>query len=129
SYVGQIRHAGGVFVGTSSPEAAGDYVAGPSHVMPTGGTARFASPLSVDDFVKVVSVVGLTPSRLAEVGPVAARLARAEGFEAHARAVELRLTPRGAVASTGTPPPGRPAPSDPAGPDGSRAAGGPRADH
>jgi histidinol dehydrogenase len=96
SYVGQVRNAGGVFVGSASPEAAGDYVAGPSHVMPTGGTARFASPLSVDDFVKVVSVVGLSPARLAEIGPAAARLARAEGFEAHARAVEVRLPHRGA---------------------------------
>ena len=60
AYVGRVRHAGGVFVGSASPEAAGDYVAGPSHIMPTGGTARFASPLSVDDFVKIVSVVGLS---------------------------------------------------------------------
>jgi histidinol dehydrogenase len=60
--------------------------------MPTGGTARFASPLSLDDFVKIISVVGLAPARLAEIGPVAARLARAEGFEAHARAVDARLT-------------------------------------
>jgi histidinol dehydrogenase len=91
--IGQVRHAGGVFVGSASPEAAGDYIAGPSHVMPTGGTARFASPLSVDDFVKIVSVVGLSSTRLAEVGPAAARLARAEGFEAHARAVDVRLRP------------------------------------
>jgi histidinol dehydrogenase len=92
AYVGRVRHAGGVFVGSASPEAAGDYVAGPSHIMPTGGTARFASPLSVDDFVKIVSVVGLSAGRLAQIGPTAARLARAEGFEAHARAVEARAT-------------------------------------
>jgi histidinol dehydrogenase len=92
SWVGRVRHAGGVFVGDSSPEAAGDYVAGPSHVMPTGATARFSSPLSVEDFVKRVSVVGLGRERLREIGPVAARLARAEGFEAHARAVEVRLS-------------------------------------
>jgi histidinol dehydrogenase len=91
TWVGRVRHAGGVFVGDSSPEAAGDYVAGPSHVMPTARTARFSSPLSVDDFVKTISVVGLSRERLREVGPVAARLARAEGFEAHARAVEVRL--------------------------------------
>ena len=91
TWVGRVRHAGGVFVGDSSPEAAGDYVAGPSHVMPTARTARFSSPLSVDDFVKTISVVGLSRERLAEIGPVAARLARAEGFEAHARAVEVRL--------------------------------------
>jgi histidinol dehydrogenase len=91
TWVGRVRHAGGVFVGDSSPEAAGDYVAGPSHVMPTARTARFSSPLSVDDFIKTISVVGLSRERLREIGPVAARLARAEGFEAHARAVEVRL--------------------------------------
>ncbi|MGI8423660.1 MAG: histidinol dehydrogenase [Chloroflexota bacterium] len=91
TWVGRVRHAGGVFVGEASPEAAGDYVAGPSHVMPTAGTARFSSPLSVDDFVKTISVVGLSRARLGEIGPLAARLARAEGFEAHARAVERRL--------------------------------------
>jgi histidinol dehydrogenase len=58
--------------------------------MPTGGTARFASPLSVDDFVKIISVVGLSAQRLGQIGATAARLARAEGFEAHARAVEAR---------------------------------------
>ena len=93
SWVGEVHHAGGVFVGANSPEAAGDYVAGPSHVMPTGRTARFASPLSVADFIKIVSVIGLSSRRLAEIGPIAARLARAEGFEAHARAVEIRLHP------------------------------------
>jgi len=91
TWIGRVRHAGGVFVGDSSPEAAGDYVAGPSHVMPTARTARFSSPLSVDDFMKTISVVGLSRERLREIGPVAARLARAEGFEAHARAVEVRL--------------------------------------
>jgi histidinol dehydrogenase len=94
SYVGRVRHAGGVFVGSSSPEAAGDYVAGPSHIMPTAQTARFSSPLSVADFMKIISVVGLSRQRLAELGPVAARLARAEGLEAHARAVEVRLSAR-----------------------------------
>ena len=91
AWVGRVRHAGGIFVGDSSPEAAGDYVAGPSHVMPTARTARFSSPLSVDDFLKTISVVGLSRERLREIGPVAVRLARAEGFEAHARAVEMRL--------------------------------------
>jgi len=94
TWVGEVRHAGGIFVGSHSPEAAGDYVAGPSHIMPTGQTARFASPLSVADFIKIISVIGLSPRRLAEIGPVAARLARAEGFEAHARAVEIRLKDR-----------------------------------
>ncbi|CAA9304500.1 MAG: Histidinol dehydrogenase [uncultured Chloroflexi bacterium] len=91
TWVGRVRHAGGVFVGDSSPEAAGDYIAGPSHVMPTAQTARFSSVLSVDDFLKTISVVGLSRDRLREVGPIAARLARSEGFEAHARAVEVRL--------------------------------------
>ncbi len=101
TWIGEVRHAGGVFVGAHSPEAAGDYVAGPSHVMPTGQTARFASPLSVTDFVKVTSVIGLSPRRLAEVGPVAARLARVEGFEAHARAVEMRLRGGGGASLRG----------------------------
>ena len=100
SWVGEVRHAGGVFVGSNSPEAAGDYVAGPSHVMPTGRTARFASPLSVADFIKIVSVIGLSARRLAEIGPVAARLARSEGFEAHARAVEFRLRTTGSRRSS-----------------------------
>src|SRR5205814_8513491 len=60
TWVGRVRHAGGVFVGSASPEAAGDYVAGPSHIMPTGQTARFSSPLSVRDFVKIISVIGLS---------------------------------------------------------------------
>jgi histidinol dehydrogenase len=98
--VGRVRHAGGVFVGGSSPEAVGDYVAGPSHIMPTGQTARFSSPLSVADFVKLVSVVGLPRRRLEEIGPAAARLARAEGFEAHARAVEIRLQARDSPSPT-----------------------------
>ena len=86
-----VEHAGGVFVGASSMEALGDYAAGPSHVMPTGGTARFASALNVRDFQKVIPVVNLGPETLAEIGPAAARLARAEGLEAHARAIESRL--------------------------------------
>ena len=86
-----VEHAGGVFVGASSMEALGDYAAGPSHVMPTGGTARFASALNVRDFQKVIPVVNLGPETLAEIGPSAARLARAEGLEAHARAIESRL--------------------------------------
>lgn len=90
SWLGHVRHAGGVFVGASSLEALGDYVAGPSHVMPTGGTARFTSALNVRDFQRVMPVVGLTPAGLRAIGPAAARFARAEGLEAHARAVEAR---------------------------------------
>ena len=89
--VERITNAGGIFVGESSPEVLGDYVAGPSHVMPTGGSARFASPLSVLDFLRVSSVVALPAAALPELGPHAARLARAEGLTGHARSIERRL--------------------------------------
>jgi histidinol dehydrogenase len=91
AWVGHVRHAGGLFVGASSLEALGDYVAGPSHVMPTGGTARFASAVNVRDFQKVIPVVGLTAAGTRAIGPDAVRFARAEGLEAHAQAVEARL--------------------------------------
>jgi histidinol dehydrogenase len=87
----KITAAGGVFLGEHSFEVLGDYVAGPSHVMPTGGSARFASPLNVWDFVHIVSLVALSPLAAAKIAPTAARLARAEGLDAHARAAELRL--------------------------------------
>ncbi len=86
-----VRNAGGVFVGETAPESLGDYTAGPSHVMPTGGSARFASPLGVHDFLKVTSVVAVDADTLREGGAQAARLARYEGFVAHARAIERRL--------------------------------------
>lgn len=89
--LGGVRNAGGVFVGEDSMEALGDYLAGPSHVMPTMGTARFSSPLNVRDFQKIISLVGLNRATLQETAPDAARLARAEGLEAHARAIESRL--------------------------------------
>jgi len=92
SHLGKVRHAGGIFLGERSFEVLGDYVAGPSHVMPTGGTARFASPINVSDFVKIVSVIGLNEQTLRAIGPAAQRLARAEGLTAHAAAVERRLT-------------------------------------
>ncbi len=86
-----LRTAGAIFVGAWTPEAAGDYTAGPSHVLPTAGAARFASPLGVWDFVKYTSVLQLAPSTLrAQAGAIVA-LARAEGLEGHARAVEVRL--------------------------------------
>ena len=95
--LGGVTRAGGVFVGEASMEALGDYLAGPSHVMPTGGTARFMSPVNVRDFQNIISVVGINPATLRAVGPAAARLARAEGLEAHARAIESRLDwPEGA---------------------------------
>lgn len=89
-----VRSAGGVFVGESSPEVLGDYTAGPSHVMPTGGSARFASPLSVLDFLRVMSVVQLSEDDVQRLGPYAANLARAEGLTAHARSIERRLEGR-----------------------------------
>jgi histidinol dehydrogenase len=90
----KIRNAGGVFIGDDSPEVVGDYVAGPSHVMPTGGTAHFSSPVTLDDFVKVTSVVAIDRKTLGKIGPAAAAIARAEGLDAHSRAVEVRLAER-----------------------------------
>ena len=86
-----VRNAGGIFVGDDAPESLGDYTAGPSHVMPTLGAARYASPLGVHDFLKVTSVVAVDIEQLREMGPAAAKIARAEGFTAHARSIELRL--------------------------------------
>jgi histidinol dehydrogenase len=91
-YVGLVRNAGGIFLGERSFEVLGDYVAGPSHIMPTGGTARYASPLNVDDFRKIISLVGLNDRALAAAGPAAALLADAEGLSGHANAVRLRLS-------------------------------------
>jgi histidinol dehydrogenase len=90
----RVQNAGGLFIGESSPEVLGDYVAGPSHVMPTGGSARFASPLSVNDFLKTVSTIALSDTELRRIGPYAAALARAEGLTGHARSIELRLEGR-----------------------------------
>jgi histidinol dehydrogenase len=94
----QVRHAGAVFLGPWAPEAMGDYVAGPNHVLPTGGTARFSSALGVDDFLKRTSVVSLSESVLRRLGPHAMRLAHMEGLEAHGRSIGARLKgcpPRG----------------------------------
>ncbi|HSN89941.1 MAG TPA: histidinol dehydrogenase [Anaeromyxobacteraceae bacterium] len=90
SLVKRISRAGAVFVGSSTPEAVGDYLAGPSHVLPTAGTARFASPLSVATFRRRMSVLELSPRALAAVAPAVEALARAEGLEGHWRAVEAR---------------------------------------
>jgi histidinol dehydrogenase len=86
-----LTTAGAIFVGHSTPEAAGDYTAGPSHVLPTAGAARFASPLGVWDFIKYTSVIELSPEALRAQATSITTLARAEGLEAHARAVERRL--------------------------------------
>ena len=87
----RVRHAGSVFLGRHTPEAIGDYVAGPNHVLPTGRRARFASGLSVLDFMKRTSFLQLGAEGLAAIGPAAVALAEAEGLPAHARSVSLRL--------------------------------------
>jgi histidinol dehydrogenase len=86
-----IRHAGSIFIGPSSPEAAGDYASGPNHVLPTAGAARIRGGLSTADFVKVISVQELTAAALVRLAPSITTLARAEGLEGHARSVEVRL--------------------------------------
>jgi len=86
----RILRAGAIFVGSMTPEAAGDYLAGPSHVLPTGGAARYGAPLGVYDFVSRTSIIDYQASALIEQGPKITAFARAEGLEAHARAVEFR---------------------------------------
>jgi histidinol dehydrogenase len=90
-YLHTIRHAGSIFLGRMTPEAVGDYVAGPNHVLPTGRRARFSSGLSVLDFMKRTSFLGLDDASFAAIGPAAATLAHAEGLPAHAKSVELRI--------------------------------------
>ncbi|MFS0821973.1 histidinol dehydrogenase [Bacillus sp. 1P02SD] len=89
--VGKIKHAGAIFIGRYSSEPVGDYFAGPNHVLPTNGTARFSSPLSVDDFTKKSSIISYSKQAIIDNGPKIAAFARLEGLEAHARAVEERL--------------------------------------
>ena len=91
SLLPKIQHAGSVFLGAHSPEAAGDYASGPNHVLPTSGAARVRGGLSPADFVKVISVQELTPEGLLKLAPAITTLARAEGLEGHARSVEVRL--------------------------------------
>lgn len=91
AHVGKVRNAGGVFLGEQSFEVLGDYCAGPSHIMPTEGTARYASPVNVDDFRKVISLIAVNEIALARIGPAARRIAEAEGLFAHAAAVQARL--------------------------------------
>ncbi|MBI2298560.1 MAG: histidinol dehydrogenase [Armatimonadetes bacterium] len=90
-YLGLVENAGAVFLGPWSPEALGDYVAGPSHVLPTDGTARFASPVGVETFLKRMSLIAYGPGQLALDADAAIVLARAEGLEAHARSLEIRF--------------------------------------
>jgi histidinol dehydrogenase len=94
SLLAAVTHAGSVFVGPYSPEAAGDYASGPNHVLPTGGAARVRGGLSAADFVKVVSVQQLNARALRALAPAITTLARAEGLEAHARSVEARVNGR-----------------------------------
>ena len=94
SWIGKVRNAGGVFLGEHSYEVLGDYVAGPSHVMPTGGTARFASPLNLLNFVKITSLIGLEKRGASELSEPAQRLAKAESLDAHAAAAQLRSCQR-----------------------------------
>jgi len=91
SWVEKIKHAGGLFLGEFSPEVMGDYIAGPSHVMPTGGTARFGSALSVHHFLRTMPVVGLSPAEFQKLGQAAVHIANAEGLSGHASAIQVRL--------------------------------------
>ncbi|WP_026582050.1 histidinol dehydrogenase [Bacillus sp. J33] len=90
--LGQIRHAGAIFLGRFSPEPVGDYFAGPNHVLPTNGTARFSSPLNVEDFQKKSSILLYSEQALKDNGEKIAAFARLEGLEAHARSIETRLS-------------------------------------
>lgn len=94
AYAAKVRNAGGLFLGESSPEAIGDYTAGPSHTMPTGGSARWSSPLSVNDFLKITSVVNIPAEITEELARAASIIARAEGLTGHAHAVERRIQGR-----------------------------------
>jgi histidinol dehydrogenase len=90
-FVSQIRHAGAIFLGAFTPEAIGDYVGGPNHVLPTARSARFSSGLSVLDFMKRTTILGCSPAGLVAIGDAAATLADAEGLSAHARSIRIRL--------------------------------------
>ena len=97
--LGSIRHAGAIFMGEWTPEAVGDYVAGPNHTLPTGGTARFSSPLSVDEFIKKSSVIQYSPQALLNDAEAIITIADHEGLWAHAQSVRLRreLAKQGSV--------------------------------
>jgi histidinol dehydrogenase len=91
SILGSIKNAGSVFMGDFSPEPLGDYMAGPNHVLPTSGTARFFSPLSVDDFIKKFSFTNYSRQSLLKVGDKIVTLAEAEGLTAHANSIKVRM--------------------------------------
>jgi len=109
----RIKHAGAIFMGGWSPEVVGDYLAGPNHVLPTGGTARFASPLSVDDFQRRTSLIAFSQEMLETLEPAMAELARLEGLEAHARAATIRCEGRGPKCEVREEPTPHPAPRTP----------------
>ena len=90
-WLGNVQNAGAILIGPYSPEAVGDYIAGPNHVLPTGTTARYASPLSVDDFLKKTSLISYTKAALEEVTPAVVKLAEVEGLEGHAAAMKIRF--------------------------------------
>ena len=91
SLAARVVHAGAIFIGALTPEAIGDYVGGPNHVLPTARSARFSSGLSVCDFLKRTTIARLTPAALRALGPAAAALAASEGLEAHGLSVTARL--------------------------------------
>ncbi len=91
SYIDKIHNAGCIFISDTSPVVLGDYIAGPSHVLPTGGTARFSSPLGIEDFLKVINIVALNKSDQKKLGKAAIDIAEAEGLQGHAQAIKIRL--------------------------------------
>ena len=90
-WLGKIRNAGAIMIGKFTPESVGDYIAGPNHILPTGGTAKYASPLSIDDFIKKTSLIHYTKTALQEVTPAVTKLADVEGLKGHAAAMEMRF--------------------------------------
>ena len=94
-YLDRLTAAGCIITGDRATVAIGDYVAGPSHVLPTGGTARFGSPLNITDFIKITNIVTVDGQTIEELGPTAAALAETEGLDGHARAVRRRQPPTG----------------------------------
>jgi len=90
-WIGAIRNAGAIMIGPYTPESVGDYIAGPNHILPTGGAARYASPLSVDDFLKKTSLISYTATALEKVTPVVVKLAQIEGLDGHAAAMTIRF--------------------------------------
>lgn len=91
NYAARIENAGCIFIGDSSPVALGDYVAGPSHVLPTAGSARFNSPLGIQDFLKTTNIIGIKEADVKELGQAAVTIAEAEGLKGHAQAIRLRF--------------------------------------